>query len=580
MLSASVPSPVAPATPTPLIVSAPLTDTSASQAGSTLGTPSLNQSNEDSLIKTSNPNLRRVPSAQSANEVKASSLGSNSVSSASTTNYEPKEAANGQSVSDNTKSDDLKSVSDDSEEDSLDVSGLTKDAASVQVTDDEDKTEQLAPISHAEASEVSKSTQPPTSSQAPTAAAIANESGSIANPVQTVEQGSHLVESQTVIAAQDTSNPAPTHSPSGARGASVTASNAAGKSNAAVEASARQNSSTSGVEPKSADTNSVSITDDVVAPKKTDASVESPLQTLNQNQLQTNQLQSQPYSLATETSTIPASSEGLERFASASSTTASDSKGASAIAAKTNSKMSERISARPSEQTVHASSSVQTVQQGSHPIVSQSVAVTQDGSNPGLMRDSSDTRMANLTTGSTAGASSGAGELSTSKTFAALDADPAAGTTTWIHAGAQRAEAGYQDPNLGWVSVRADGSGGGIHAAVVPGSADAAQALGGHLAGLNTYLTENHTPVESLTLASPESHGASTGMEQNANQNMNQGAGQGSGQEAHSGQQSTTGMSTPVRSQTTSSEVVAPAAGQYTSGQTVRPSGGHISVMA
>jgi hypothetical protein len=66
--------------------------------------------------------------------------------------------------------------------------------------------------------------------------------------------------------------------------------------------------------------------------------------------------------------------------------------------------------------------------------------------------------------------------------FATLDSAVAPVATTWIHAGTQRAEAGYLDSALGWVGVRADLSGGGVHAQLVPGSADAAQALDGHLA--------------------------------------------------------------------------------------------------
>jgi len=118
---------------------------------------------------------------------------------------------------------------------------------------------------------------------------------------------------------------------------------------------------------------------------------------------------------------------------------------------------------------------------------------------------------------------------------------------TWVHAGARQAEAGYQDPELGWVTVRADASGGAVHASLVPGSEAAAQTLSGHLAGLNDYLTTHHSSVESLTLTAPEASSGSAAMNQNSNQNqgsyqpgqenagqsslsqsMNQGSGQGS----------------------------------------------------
>jgi hypothetical protein len=96
-------------------------------------------------------------------------------------------------------------------------------------------------------------------------------------------------------------------------------------------------------------------------------------------------------------------------------------------------------------------------------------------------------------------------------TFAALDSAAAPSAPTWTHAGAHRAEAGYQDPDIGWVGVRADSSGGGIHASLVPGSTVAADTLGGHLAGLNSYLAEHHSPVANVTLAHPEDHGGGLG---------------------------------------------------------------------
>jgi hypothetical protein len=103
---------------------------------------------------------------------------------------------------------------------------------------------------------------------------------------------------------------------------------------------------------------------------------------------------------------------------------------------------------------------------------------------------------------------------------AGLDAGPSPGTLSWTHAGSQHAEAGFRDPSLGWVSVRADLNGGGIHATLVPSSTDAAQALNGHLAGLSTHLVEQQSPVASLTMASPSESGVENGM----GQRMQQGA--------------------------------------------------------
>jgi hypothetical protein len=114
--------------------------------------------------------------------------------------------------------------------------------------------------------------------------------------------------------------------------------------------------------------------------------------------------------------------------------------------------------------------------------------------------------------------------------FSVMDADSTSVKTTWVHAGAQHAEAGYQDATLGWVGVRAETGSGGIHAALVPGSADAARALGGHLDGLNAYLADHHTGVDKVTLAAPTGHDAGSTSAGNSNQGAQQGTGQGEGQ--------------------------------------------------
>ena len=138
------------------------------------------------------------------------------------------------------------------------------------------------------------------------------------------------------------------------------------------------------------------------------------------------------------------------------------------------------------------------------------------------------------------GPAAGSGGAST---FAALDSASGHAEQSWIHTGPQHAEAGFQDPALGWVGVRADVNAGVVHATVIPGSADAAQALDGHMAGLNAYLSNEHQHVETLTLAAPPSsnggftmgQGAGQGMNQNPGQGTNQGAGQGSAQNGYAG---------------------------------------------
>ena len=104
-------------------------------------------------------------------------------------------------------------------------------------------------------------------------------------------------------------------------------------------------------------------------------------------------------------------------------------------------------------------------------------------------------------------------------TFVALDRETALGPPTWTHAAGQHAEAGFRDPDLGWVGVRADLNASGIHATLVPSSSDAAQTLGSHLAGLSLHLADEHAPVASLSLASPGETGADGG----AGQRMEQG---------------------------------------------------------
>lgn len=124
-----------------------------------------------------------------------------------------------------------------------------------------------------------------------------------------------------------------------------------------------------------------------------------------------------------------------------------------------------------------------------------------------------------------------------------LDAEPAGAAPTWVHAGAQHAEAGFEDPSLGWVGVRADLGAGSVHASLVPGSADAAAALGTHLAGLNAYLAEHHNEISTVTLASPESRSLQGGTGEEAGRESHQGfaqspghgAGQNSGEEARQG---------------------------------------------
>jgi hypothetical protein len=159
--------------------------------------------------------------------------------------------------------------------------------------------------------------------------------------------------------------------------------------------------------------------------------------------------------------------------------------------------------------------------------------------------------------------------------FAAMDSGSGAVAPTWIHAGAHHAEAGFQDSTLGWVGVRAQVDGSAIHAILVPGSVEAAQSLAGHLAGLNTYLAGHHTPVETLTLGSPESRWAGQQLEQGTGQHAGQGAGQGDSR----GQE--TGYSSGTNGLVGDTLDAAPTTGDLDVSASAAPPGGvYISVMA
>jgi hypothetical protein len=242
------------------------------------------------------------------------------------------------------------------------------------------------------------------------------------------------------------------------------------------------------------------------------------------------------------------------------------------------------IAVRGSGPTAGGGSSTQTTQHKSLEV--QSVGLTVDAA--GAAREVAGLQNATHSTYSETARTSTA-SASIGEPFAALDSAGSTASPTWTHAGAHQAEAGYQDPVLGWVSVRAESSGGGIRAALVPGSEEAGQALGGHLAGLNAYLAEHHATVETVTVAAPEQRGAGAGMEQGSNQSMNQDMNQGAGQQtadqrrmgAESGFGSSSLSGSSVQSAAQSSSLSSAAAVAASTVQTTGTSGGvHISVMA
>lgn len=249
-----------------------------------------------------------------------------------------------------------------------------------------------------------------------------------------------------------------------------------------------------------------------------------------------------------------------------SQTSASSSVGKKAGVSNTG-RTSEQVTSRSTQQT----GTLDSTQHQNLSTAAQPGSAVQDGT--GMVRDASGWSGANGTAGhavreSVASATSSDGSGS-SETFSALDAGSTSSTSTWTHASTQHAEAGFQDPALGWVGVRADSSGGSIHASLVAGSADAAQTLSGHLAGLNAYLADQHATVSTVTVAASEDRSTSYSMDQSMNQ--------GTGQDGGRGQQPVPAASVPAFASTAS---VVSVAGTEVSTLVSSPGDSHISLMA
>jgi hypothetical protein len=157
--------------------------------------------------------------------------------------------------------------------------------------------------------------------------------------------------------------------------------------------------------------------------------------------------------------------------------------------------------------------------------------------------------------------------------FAAIDDAPRSAGPAWVHADAQRAEAGFEDPALGWVAVRANVDGGSVHASLVGATVDAAFALSGHLDGLNQYLGRNHAEIAPVTVSSSENHAWDGGMSGGTGGNSTGGGSQGSPDSWRASRSEEGFVSTPVAN---SEELPAIVAAQ----SLVRPIGVRISVMA
>lgn len=285
----------------------------------------------------------------------------------------------------------------------------------------------------------------------------------------------------------------------------------------------------------------------------------------------------QAQSAGTETLAIAAGGDGLQAAAVAADTAksqSSQSPAASSIGKKQGVASAGRTSEQITSRSTQLTGTVDPMQHNNLSTAGQSAVAAQNGA--GLINGFAGGHGTIVTSGNTAGESAASAVSrdgsDSRETFSALDAGSTA-TPTWIHAGAQRAEAGFQDPALGWIGVRADSSGGSIHASLVAGSADAAQTLSGHLAGLNAYLADQHTPVGTVTMAATEDRSAPYGTDQTTNQDMNQGTGQDGGR----GQQPVPADAVPAFTPAVSAVSAARTEVSIPGGS---PGGAHISLIA
>lgn len=89
-------------------------------------------------------------------------------------------------------------------------------------------------------------------------------------------------------------------------------------------------------------------------------------------------------------------------------------------------------------------------------------------------------------------------------TFATLDERSVPSVATWMHSSTHKVEAGYLDPSLGWIRIRADASSAGVQSSVIPSTPEAADALRGNLTELNSYLSKQSGELVSVTVSQPD----------------------------------------------------------------------------
>lgn len=248
--------------------------------------------------------------------------------------------------------------------------------------------------------------------------------------------------------------------------------------------------------------------------------------------------------------------------------------------AGSSSRSGHTVEAIPDRNMAHGAHGGAVVLHGELASMRPEAANVQDAMNSAWVRDPAASAVGQRSTGPAQSPSANATGSAVKDTFAAIDSDRSTPLTTWTHAGANRAEAGYLDPALGWVGVRAETSGSALHASVVPGSAEAAQALSGHLSGLNTYMAGQHGQAATVTMAAPEGGQVNSGW--GAGQNMNGGGGQdqGSGRQAAPGESAGAAAGPQEQTADTSSSPASAATSANPALADGSHGGRYISVMA
>ena len=100
-----------------------------------------------------------------------------------------------------------------------------------------------------------------------------------------------------------------------------------------------------------------------------------------------------------------------------------------------------------------------------------------------------------------------------SNIFTELDSDTEHRLEKFISVKPKVAEGGFEDPDVGWITVRAHSDSAGTHAILAPGSIAASQLVSKDLPELAGFLSDRHIRLESLTVAAQhsDSAGAFTG---------------------------------------------------------------------